>query len=245
MGRKRAALALLVPLLLAACGEPTLDSDDFAGSAERLRESVDEAERPRFDSALDLVRQASAGEVSGTEAFAVDGMTAADVLAEGRRIELRREKAWLEEEIAGRKQLFADSERLAALGPLSVAVDDQDRLTLQVRNGLDVPVSTGWVRTTLTLPDGRVFTSEDYVGFGGPLQPGEERKVQTTVTGDARRYLPPPPDARLEAAFMILEHGGSFVAQEPSPEEAARATEAIEAAEKELAEVERKLQDAG
>lgn len=245
MGWRRAALSLLVPLALAACGEPTLESDDFQGSAERLRESVDDRERFRLDSSIELVRQASAGGVPGTEAFAVDGMTAADVLAEAERIELRREKAWIEEEIAGRRRLFAESERLAALEPTSAEVDGEDRLTFEVRNGLDVPVTTGWLRTTLTLPDGRSVTGKEFVNFGGPLRPGEERTIQLRLTGDIRRHLPSPPEARLETAFTILENSGALVAKEPSAEEAARATAAIEEAERALAEVERKLREVG
>lgn len=240
---RRAALSVLVPLALVACGDPTLESDDFQGSAERLRGSVDDRERFRLDSSLELVRQASAGGVAGTEAFAVDGMTAADVLAEAERIELRREKAWIEEEIARRRQLFAELERLSALGPTSATIDGEDVLTLQVENGLDVPVTTGWVRTTLALPDGRSVTGVEFVNFGGPLRPGQERTIRLRITGDLLRHLPPPPEARLEAAFTTLENAGALVAKEPSRDEAARATAAIEEAERALAEVERKLRD--
>lgn len=245
MGWRRAVVTLLVPLALVACGAPTLESDDFQGSAERLRGSVEDSQRLRLDSALDLVRQASVGSVPGTAAFSVDGMTAEDVMAEADRIELRREKAWLEEEIAGRRQLFADTERLAALAPRSLAVDDEDRLTFEVENGLEVPVTSGWVRTTLTFPDGRSVDSVDFVSFGDPLPPGEGRKLRTLVSGDARRHLPPPPEVRLEAEFTILENAGALVAKEPTEDEAARARAAIAEAERSLAEVERKLQAAG
>lgn len=240
MGRCRKALAVLLPLALAACGPPTLDPDDFDASAERLRESVDEDERPHLYDALRLVEQARRGEVAGTEAFSVDGMTAADVLAEGRRIELRREKAWIEEELAGRRAVLAESEELAKLGPTEVAANADGVVTFKVRNGLGVPISTGWVRTTVELAEGPV-ESEDFVDFGGVLRPGEERALTLEVTGEARRHLPPPREARLSAAFTMVEHGGAIVAKEPSAEEKSRAETAIEDAEHELAEVERQL----
>lgn len=242
--RSRWSLVFLVPLVLVACGEPTLEPDDFNRSAQRLRASVDERDRPALDGALALVRQASTGEVPGTEPFDVDGMTAADVLAEGRRIELRREKAGIEEGIAARREILAETERLATLGPLSIEPSEENVLTMRIRNGLGEPVTTGWVRTTVELPDGRALTSEDFVSFGRALRPEEERAVQVQINGDARRYLPPPPEARLTATFMLVENAGTLVAKEPRPEEAARARAAIEAAERELAEVERRLREA-
>jgi len=245
MRRSRLALALLVPLLLVACGEPTLKSDDFDGSAKKLRESVSQEERPALGAAIALVRQASAGEVAGTEPFSVDGMTAADVLSEARRIELRQEKAWIEEEIAARRELFSEAERLAGLGSGPLEVAPNGVLTMRVRNNLDEPLTTGWVRTSVELPDGRVFSSEDYVGFGRALQPGEERDIKVEVTGDAHDLLPAPPEFEVTAVFTMVEHAGTLVAKEPNDDEIARAKVAIEKAEKELADVERRLQEVG
>jgi len=43
---KVAWVTVVVLLLLAGCSEPTLKSDDFDGSAKRVRESVAEEQRP-------------------------------------------------------------------------------------------------------------------------------------------------------------------------------------------------------
>lgn len=241
----RVACALLVPLLLVACGEPTLESDDFDRSAKKVRESVAQEERAELGAAISLVRQASAGEVAGTDPFSVDGMTAEDVLAEARRIELRQEKAWIEEEISARRKLFTEADRLAGLGTGPVSVNREGILTMRVHNSLGEPLSTGWVRTSVELPDGRVYRSEDYVGFGRPLQPGEEREVRVQVTGDARELLPAPPEFDVTAVFTMVEHAGTLVAKEPNRDELARAEAAIEAAEEELAEVEARLREVG
>lgn len=241
----RVACALLVPLLLVACGEPTLESDDFDRSARKVRESVSEEEQPAVGAAISLVRQASNGEVAGTEPFSVDGMTAEDVVAEARRIELRREKAWIEEEITARRRLFTEADRLAGLGEGPLAVDPKGVMTMRVHNTLGEPLSTGWVRTSVQLPDGRVYSSEDYVGFGRPLEPGEERAVRVQVTGDARALLPAPPEFEVTAVFTMVEHAGTLVAKEPNDDEIARARAAIEKAERDLADVERRLQEAG
>ncbi len=244
MGHSKLAFAVLVPLLLVACGEPTLKTDDFDRSAKKVRESVDPEERPALGAAIALVRQASAGEVAGTVPFSVDGMTAADVLAEARRIELRQEKAWIEEEIAARGQLFTEVDRLADLGLPPVSVDDEGVLTMRVRNNFGEALTTGWVRTSVELLDGRVYSSEDYVGFGRALQPGEEREIKVQVTGDARELLPASPD-RVTAVFTMVEHAGTLVAKEPNDDELARARAAIEEAERDLADVERRLQEVG
>jgi|GEM_PF-1814700 len=245
MRRSRVIWAVVVPLLLVACGEPTLKSDDFDGSAKRLRKEVSEEQRPELDDALALVRRASAGKVPGTDAFSVDGMTAADVLAEGRRIELRQEKAGIEEEIAARRELFTEADRLADLGVSPPAADGQGYLTFKVHNSFDQPLTTGSVRTSVALPDGRVFSSEDYVGFGRSLQPGDERAVRVQVTGEARQLLPAPPEYEVKAVFTMVANAGTLVAKEPSTDEIARAKAAIKEAEKELADVERRLREVG
>ena len=245
MGRLRVACVVLVPLLLVACGEPTLKSEDFDGSARRLAKSVDEGQRLALEDALDLVRRASAGKVAGTEAFSVDGMTASDVLAEARRIDLRQEKAEIESEIAARRALFSEAERLAGLGGSSVAVDGRGYLTLTVRNSFDEPLDTGSVRTSVELPNGRVFSNEDFVSFGRSLQPGEERPVQVQVTGEVRKLLPAPPDYKVTAVFTMVANHQALVAKKPNAAEIARAKAAIEAAERELSDVDRRLREAG
>lgn len=245
MVRWRAPCAALATLLLVACGEPTLKSDDFEGSARRLRESVGQEDRVALDGALDLVRRASAGEVAGTDPFSVDGMTAADVRTVARRIELRREKASIEEEIAAHRKTLTEAERLAGLGLPGVTVVEERLLTLPVRNGLGEPLTDGWVRTSIELPDGRIYSSEDYVGFGRPLQPGEEREVRVQVTGGVGELLPVPPDWKVTAVFTMVANAGFPVAKEPTADEIARAEAAIQDAERKLVDVERRLREAG
>lgn len=241
MANGRWLLALGVLFVFVGCGEPTLSSEDVDASAQRLRESAAEEERADLNAALHLVRRASAGEVAGTEPFAVDGMTAADVLAEARRIELRREKASLEQAIAGRREILDQAEYLAGLGPRVVDLDAEGVLTLRVRNGLGVPVTTGWLRASVELPDGRAVASQEFVDFGGVLRPDEERQIELEITGETRGHLPPPPEARFTVAFTQAEGGGTLVAKEPSPEEVARAEAAIRTAEDDLAAVEERL----
>jgi len=95
-----AALSIAAILVLSACAAPRIDgsSDEaFQASVTKVRESVPESERPRFDKALLEIRMdgALARALSGVSRDAMQrqlrerlaGKTAAEVLAEADHVE--------------------------------------------------------------------------------------------------------------------------------------------------------------
>jgi len=243
--RSKLLAALALALLWAGCSEPKLDPANLDASIAALRESVDEIDRARFDAAIALVRQASAGEVPGTEPFPVAGMDAAAVLAEADRIGLRRERAFeLESAAAHREILDAESElaRLRVVEFVAQPIGATEmRADVAVANGLDFPVSTAWLRVVVAIPDGPSRSGEEFVSFSPPLAPGAERTVNILVSGDEARSLPVEPPAELECRFVLVDRGDQVALQAPSPEARERAEAALAESERRLAELDAKL----
>lgn len=106
---------VLVALLAAGCGEPVVRSADLDGSIAEVRDSLEPRQRADFDEAIALLRLAGSGKVPGTERVALDGMTAAEVLAEAGRVELRRERAVEQERATAAREVLGAEERLSRL----------------------------------------------------------------------------------------------------------------------------------
>lgn len=239
--------ALLVALALCAggCAEPVLDAEDLDDSIADLRDSLEAAERGRFDAAIDLVRQASTGDVPGTKAFALNGLTAADVLAEAARIELRRDRAMEEESARAHLEILAAEEELARLRVVEFVPqpigDTRMEADLTVRNDLEFAVDTAWLSIEVGVPGGPVAAGEEFLSFQPPLRRGEQRTVRMQVLGDEARSLPVEPPAELRCRFVMAERGGQVALQAPSPDERQRAEASIAASEKRIQELDARL----
>ena len=223
--------------LVLACAEPTLDPADWERSAEKVRESVDEARRSDFDFALETVRQASRGEIEGTDPFSPAGMTATDVFARAEQVEIHRDLAFVEREIESERQIvdarvFLDRLRIRDFRA-TPGEGDRVRAELEVVNETGAVIGTAWLRIEARLPDGRVYDGEDIVDFRPGLEPGAREEIAIPISGDARLVLPPGSGTEVSARFTLLERGGEVLAQEPSPE-------TLAAAETRLADAERR-----
>ena len=237
---RNASLRLAMGALLVAalgCGTPTLDGGNLEKSTAKVRNSVDQSRRADFDLAMKTVAAASRGEVEGTAAFSLDGMTAEAIFAEAEKIGLRRDLAWAERAIADERQVIDARLYLAKLrvSDFRSASDDDGavRATFDVENGLDSAVDSGWIRVEAPLPDGRLVGGEDLVAFQPRLKPGERRTVGVLLTSEAGRLLAEWPGTAVATRFAMVELGGDVVAQEPTPE-------ALEKAQRRLADEERR-----
>jgi hypothetical protein len=240
------AVATVLLLVLAGCGEPTLDSKDLQESIADLRDSLDAEEQVRFDGAIAVVVEASRGEVTGTQRFALDGMTAAKVLAEAERIEVRRELALIAETVAAQQEVLQAEEQLARLRVVGFQPGSQgDRVTAAVTlvNTLGTPLDSGWLLIEVELPDGRLYSGPEFVAFRPPLAPREQRTLRLVLAGDEARALPAEPGAKLRHRFTSLERGGRTVAEAPSPQQRARAEAALAEAETRRSELEARLRE--
>jgi hypothetical protein len=245
MLRRWIPLLVAVGLCAGGCAEPVLDTEDLDDSIADLRDSLDEGERGRFDAAIDLVRQAAAGEVAGTQAFPLSGMTAAGVLAEAERIELRRDRELEEESARAHLEILAAEEELARLRVVEFVPqpigDSRMEADLTVRNDLEFAVETAWLSVAVGVPGGQVAAGEEFLSFQPPLARGEQRTVRMQVLGDEARSLPVEPPAELRCRFVMAERGGQVALQAPTPDERQRAEAAITAAEKRIQELDARL----
>lgn len=214
-------------------------------SAARVRGALDEGQRRSFDEALELVRQVERGEVPGTDSVALDGMTGPELLAEAKRIELRREIAAVEASIAVREEVLAERDRLAELA-ISEAVllardGDAARVKLRVHNGTGHAVDSGFVRLALATPDRAVHKTEEYVAFRPLLEPEQVRVAELPVSREFARLYFSIEEVRLTAQFTGFEARGTVLAREPSQEELERAQRALREGREELAQLSSKL----
>lgn len=243
--RTLAAVLFVAALPLAGCGAPVLDPSDLEGSIAELRDSLDEQRHAAFDAAIALVREASAGKVSGTDAFALDGMTAAAVFAEAERIGIRRERAGEQTRVAAYRDELDAEERLARLrvtGFVARPVGDTEmEADVTVENGLGFPVDTAWLEIRVEMPGGAAVTGEEFVPFQPALTPGETRTVHVLVLGAEARSLPVEPPAVLATRFRMVERDREVVLQVPTPEERRAAEAAIVAAEARIAALDARL----
>jgi hypothetical protein len=234
-----------VGLYAGGCAEPVLDTEDLDDSIADVRDSLDATDQGAFDVAVALVRQASTGEVSGTKPFALNGMTAADVLAEAERIGIRRERAMEEDFEEAHYQLLAADEKLSRLRVIGFVAqpigDTRMEADLTVRNELDFAVDTAWLSVEVEVPGGAVSAGEEFLSFQPALARGEQRTVRMQVLGDEARSLPVEPPAALRCRFVMAERGGQEALKAPTPEERKRAEAAIAAAEKRILELEARL----
>jgi hypothetical protein len=244
-GTVGSALALLALATLGGCSAPTLDASDLEASARRVRASVDAERRIAFDEALQAVQQASRGEVAGTKAFPLDGMTADAIFGEAERIGIRRDIAWFEELRRYHEGILGTLESLALFRVVDATPigrgDDRVRLLVTVRNGLDGPVGAGWLTTEIQRGDGKTVSSLDYLVFRPPLGPGATARAQFVVSGDAARFLPEAAATRVSYRFSSVERGGRAVLEAPTPEMAAKARAGVEETEARIAELEKRL----
>ena len=243
MRRRRLVLAGAA-LFAAACAEPVLDTRDLDASISEVRDSLDLRQRGAFEIAIALVRQASTGEIPGTDAFSLDGMTAGAVLAEAERIEIRRERALEEETAAVHRELLAAEERLARLRVMSFlpqASGDTVDAELTVRNELEFPVETAWLRIEVGIPGGAVRSGEEFLAFEPPLRPGEERRVRLLLSGSEASSLPAEPPAVAQYRFVMVERGGQVALQAPTLEERQKAEAALAESERRRSELDARL----
>lgn len=235
----------LVALLAAGCGEPVVRSADLDRSIAEVRESLEPGARADFDDAIALLRLAGAGEVPGTERVNLDGMTAAGVLAEAARVELRRDRAVEQERAAAAREVLEAEERLSRLRVLGFAPEWIGELRveadLRVRNDLDFPVGSAWLRVEVAMPGGPTRSGEELVTFQPVLAPGEERSVRMLISGDEAASLPVEPPAVLTHRFVMIEHGGQVRLQVPTAGERSAAEQELADAERRIAELEAKL----
>ncbi|GMU64513.1 MAG: hypothetical protein AMXMBFR36_07870 [Acidobacteriota bacterium] len=236
---------VLVALLAAGCGEPVVRSADLDGSIAEVRDSLEPRQRADFDEAIALLRLAGSGKVPGTERVALDGMTAAEVLAEAGRVELRRERAVEQERAAAAREVLDAEERLSRLRVLRFAPEwigeTRVEADLGVRSDLDFPVGSAWLRVEVTMPGGPSRSGEELVTFQPALAPGEERSVRLLISGDEAASLPVESPAVLTHRFVMVEHGGQVRLQVPTPEARAAAEHELADAERRIAELEAKL----
>ena len=243
MRRWRPILAI-VALFAGACAEPVLDATDLDASISEVRDSLPESQQGAFDRAGALVRQASTGEIHGTDGFSLDGMTAGAVLAEAERIAIRRERALEMETAAVHRALLAAEERLARLRVTSFVaqwIGDAAEAELTVRNELELPVDTAWLLIEVGVPGGPVRSGEEFLAFRPALRPGEERRVRMRLSGSEASALPAAPPAEMRHRFVMLERGGEIVLQAPTLEERQKAAAALAAAERRVAELDARL----
>jgi hypothetical protein len=236
---------VLVALLAAGCGEPVVRSADLDRSIAEVRESLEPPQRSGFDEAIALLRLASAGKVPGTERISLDGLTAAAVLAEAGRVELRRERAFEQDRAAAAREVLGAEERLSRLRVLRFAPEWIGEIRLEadlgVRNDLDFPVGSAWLRVEVAMPGGPSRSGEELVTYQPALAPGEERSVRILISGDEAASLPVEPPAVLTHRFVMVEHGGQVRLQAPTPEARADAEKELAEAERRIAELDREL----
>lgn len=238
---------LLVAAVLCAggCAKPVLDATDLDGSIARVRKSLDASQRGAFDSAVDLVRSAASGQVHGTKPFSLNGMSAAEVLAEAERIGIRNDRALEEESAAAHRDLLAADEKLSHLWVTSFIAepigDTKMEADVTVRNELDFPVETAWLAIEVALPGGAAVSGEEFVSFQPALRKGEQRMAHILVLGSEARALPVEPPATLRTRFVMVERGGEVALKSPTPEERQKFEAAIVASEKRIRELDARL----
>jgi len=240
-----------MPLLVAAalcaagCAKPVLDATDLDRSVAAVRDSLDASQRAAFDSAIELVRAASSGQVRGTKPFSLNGMSAADVLAEAERVGIRRDRVVEEEAAAAHRDLLAADEKLSHLWVTDLVArpigETKMEADLAVRNELDFPVETAWLTIEVGIPGGPSAAGEEFVSFQPPLRQGERRTVRIMVLGSEARSLPVEPPATLRCRFTMVERGGEVALKSPSPEERQRAEAAIAASEQRIRDLDARL----
>jgi hypothetical protein len=240
------AVALATAGVLTGCSAPTLDAADLEASAQRVRSSIAAERRVAFDEALRLVREASRGEVPGSEAFSVDGMDAAAVFAEAGRIDTRREIAWFEEVVEHNQTVLDTAGSLARFEVVAFEVDAAQadgrvRLGLTVHNGLPFAVESAWMTTEVELANGERTESSDYLVFRPPVAPGGGGSTEVVVTGTSGRFLPEAVEEQIHCRFTTLESRGRAVLEAVTPDMEAKARAGVEAAEAQLAELRRRL----
>lgn len=245
--RLRWLIAFGILPLAAACSPPRIDSTKLEKSAAKVRRSLDEADRKRFDEALVLVGEAQEGRVPGTDRVEIDGMTGLDLLAEAERIGLRREIAWVEEKIAFHQGLLDEGQRLASLKVEEIGIvepgDGSVRVRMKLNNQTGQALGTGFVRLKLELGQGRELKTEEFVTFRPLLRPGDIRDVETGVSRGFSRTMFSTPGARLTVEFTSLERGGEVLATEPSPALLKESQAALEEAQQELSDLTQQLQE--
>ncbi|KAB2968932.1 MAG: hypothetical protein F9K18_02090 [Thermoanaerobaculia bacterium] len=244
-------MRISIPLLLAValgsggCAEPVLDGRDLDGSIADVRDSLDATQRGAFEVAADLVRRASAGEIEGTQAFSLDGMSAAAVFAEAERIEIRRDKAFEEASALAHWEILAADEKLARLRVVEFVArpigDARMTADVTVHNGLEFAVDTAWLSVEVGVPGGPAAGGEEFVSFQPPLRRGEQRTIRLQLIGDEARSLPVTPPAVLRTRFVLVERGGEVALKSPTPEESRRAEAAIATSEKRVRELDARL----
>ncbi len=235
----------LIPLIV-ACSPPRLDSSKLEKSAAKVRRSLDEADRERFDDALVLIGEVRKGRVPGTKRIDIDGMTGIELLAEAERIGLRREIAWVEDKMAYHQGVLREQERLASLRVEEIGIvepgDGSVRVRMQLNNQTGEILGSGFVRLKLELQEGRELQTEEFVSFRPAFRPGESRDVQTGVSRGFSRTMFSTPGARLTVQFTSLERGGEVLAAEPGEAVLKESRTAFAEAERELADLTTKLQ---
>lgn len=232
-------------VLAGACGEPVLDPSDLDGSIAELRDSVDEPQRSAFDDAIALVREASAGKVTGTKPFALGGMTAGAVMAEAERIEIRRERALEAESAASYEEILDTEQQLARLQVTRFIPQQLDptrmAASVTVHNGLGFPVETAWLRVEVALPGGPSSAGEEFMAFQPALRPGDERTVQIMVLGMEARELPVEPPAEAHYRFQLVESGRRVALQMPTPDQRRKAQAGLAEVQRRVAELDARL----
>lgn len=195
----RRGFFLLFVFLLASCSQPRIDTstdETSQASIARVRESLPEIQRARFDTALQvlafselnlgsLVSEAAVPGFSGTVSRIkelLDGKTGAEVIAAADSIVRARVEKEIRELDDRRMAAERAKRELAKFAVLQARLRTQGEyvpmrvVELTVRNGTNQPISHARFVGTLVSPGRSVPWAKDDFGYPipGGLEPGEQ-----------------------------------------------------------------------
>jgi PBP1b-binding outer membrane lipoprotein LpoB len=200
-------MLILAVMAVTGCSDPTIDASSEAKMKEsvaNVRESLPEAKRSDFDQAVQLIAfsqidmkslfangDADAGDMEGKMRDALNGKTAAQVLAQAEEIQAERKAREKEQALAEIRELVAKREKAEQakqqLDKFQVVrsrfymrerqyLGKQPIIELTVKNGTDQAISRAYFSGTIASPDRSVPWHEDQFNYSisGGLEPGEE-----------------------------------------------------------------------
>ena len=200
-------MLVLAVMAISGCSDPTIDASSEAKMKEsvaKVRESLPEAKRADFDQAVQLIAfsqidmkslfangDADAGDMEGKMRDALNGKTAAQVLAQAEEIQAERKAREKEQALAEIRELVAKREKAEQakqqLDKFQVVrsrfymrerqyLGEQPIIELTVKNGTDQAISRAYFSGTIASPDRSVPWHEDQFNYSisGGLEPGEE-----------------------------------------------------------------------
>lgn len=207
MNRMKLLGFLFIALSIVGCSKPKIDASSNAtmkASIEKVRESLPEQERQKFDNALtilafnqvnmkDLFAEAATGpgNFENKVRDSLDGKTGEQVIAEANRIQAEREVRQRKQALAEIRELEEKRKKAATareeLQKFQVLrsrfymekqefMGKQPIIELKVKNGTSKAVSRAYFRGTIASPNRSVPWYQDSFNYSipGGLEPGEE-----------------------------------------------------------------------